>query len=92
MKRKLLLFLMVLSLSFTGCRANREVKEEVRNKHAELYSYIKRIDDKDKSNDPTPEQNTQMLRSCLVDFESVDKVLNNWKPSTVLPESKLEKD
>jgi PBP1b-binding outer membrane lipoprotein LpoB len=81
----------ILLLVFVaGCGTSKAVRVSVKDKHAQLYSYVKRMDDADPSNDPTPEQNKSMIRACALDFESLDKILNNWKPSTNMGETTLD--
>ena len=73
----------------SGC-VPAEAKAKVRNKHAELFSYVKRIDDPDPAKKPTQEQNEIIIRSIAKDFESFDRMFNNWKPSSIMGESSLE--
>jgi hypothetical protein len=82
----------ILLLVFVaGCGAPKAVRDSIKDKHAQLYSYVKRIDDTEPKNDPTPEQNKEMIRACALDYESLDKILNNWKPSANMGETTLEK-
>lgn len=71
-------------LLVTGCTP-RSGKDQVRNKHAQLYVWVQRINDPDEKKHPTPAQNEDMLRSCLKDFESLDRMMNNWKPASEMP-------
>jgi hypothetical protein len=87
--KKILAILLLISVA--GCGAPKVVRESIKDKHAQLYSYVKRMDDVDTKNDPTPEQNKEMVRACALDYESLDKILNNWKPSTNMGETSLEK-
>jgi hypothetical protein len=84
MKKLITLGLLVCFLS--GCCATREIRDQVRDKHAILYVYVQRMSDPDIAKRPTPGQNEQMIKLTLKDFESLDKVLNNWKPNSAIPE------
>jgi len=86
------ILLLVLFLPLVGCRSvNKEMATEIRDQHAIFYSYVKRIDDKDKDNDPSPAQHEQMIRAALVTLEAMDRQINNWVPSSIISESNLEK-
>ena len=82
-------FIPIIILVIAGC-VPAEAKSKVREKHAELYVYVKRINDPDESKRPTKEQNEILIRSIAKDFESFDRMFNNWKPSSVMDESSIE--
>lgn len=86
--RKLSVYI-VLILSLSGC-VSRPAKVLVRDKHAQLHVWVQRINDPDPLKRPTPEQNEEMLRAVLKDMESLDRILNNWKPSSVMEEANLD--
>jgi len=86
MKKVLLIFLL---LAISGC-VSREVKNRVRDKHAVLYVYVGRMNSPDKNRRPMPQENEEMVKASLKDMESLDKVINNWKPSPVMKEVDLE--
>jgi hypothetical protein len=48
------------------------------------------MDDKNPDNDPTPEQNKEMVRAAAKTFEALDRELNDWEPSTDMPETRLD--
>jgi hypothetical protein len=60
---------------------SKRAKAVVRSKHAESYILARRINDKDPKNDPTPEQLKAFATATAKDWESMDRLLNNWKPS-----------
>ena len=68
-------------LCMTGC-VSRETKDLIRSKHAESYVLSGRINDTDPKNDPTPEQLKQFTTATTKDWESLDRIINNWKPSS----------
>jgi hypothetical protein len=77
--------ILILSLLFicAGCGVPRQAKDVVRNKHAQAYILANRINDDDPSNDPTYEQLKTMATSTAKDWESMDRLLNNWKPEEI---------
>ena len=77
--RKVLIVLTIIAL--TGCRASREARDLVRQKHAETYVLAKRLNDPDPKNQPTNDQKDVILKITAKDWESMDRILNNWKPS-----------
>lgn len=86
MKKILLVFIILLS----GCDAPPAAKQIVRDKHAQMYVWVQRINSSDATKHPTPEQNAEMLRAVLKDMESLDKLINNWKKSPVMDETNLK--
>lgn len=70
----------VLLLLLTGCGPSKEARAIIRSKHAESYILARRINDKDPKNDPTPEQLKAFATSTAKDWESMDRLFNNWKP------------
>lgn len=83
MKKILCLFVICL---LAGCDAPQDAKTLVKDKHAQLYVFVQRINDKDESKHPTPAQMADMLRASLKDMESLDKLLNDWKKSGTMSE------
>ncbi len=69
----------------TGC-ISREIRDEVRFKHAEMYVFVDRLNSNDQTRHPTQQQEEDMLRANLKDFESYDRILNGWNPTVILPE------
>lgn len=81
--------LVVLVIFAAGCVPS-EAKRNVRNKHAELYVYVKRLDDPDPTKRPTKEENETMIRSIAKDYESFDMMMNNWKPNPAMGTTSIE--
>lgn len=80
---------LILLLLLSGC-ANQAAKDIVRNKHAQSYVIAKRLNDEDPNNDPTHEQLKQFTKSTAKDWESMDRILNDWKPSGGMQSVDLE--
>lgn len=66
-------------LPLVGC-VSREARDQVRNKHAEYFVISQRLTDNDPANDPTPEELKELTKSAAKDWESMDRIINNWKP------------
>lgn len=81
-----LLFATILLFCVSGCDAPQEAKDLVRDKHAQLYVYVERLQSTDTSKRPTQEQTEQMIKALLKDMESLDKLLNNWKKDSSMKE------
>jgi len=84
------LILLVCLLLLTGCGAPPAAKSLVRDKHAQLAVLVKRLNNPEKK--PTYDQVSIILKSTLKDYESLDKLLNGWKPTHVMPEVNLNGD
>lgn len=69
----------LLLIPLCGCTP-REAKDIVRNKHAVTYVLSRKLHDDDKTNDPTYEQLKGFVKTTSKDWESMDRLLNNWKP------------
>lgn len=85
--KKLVAVFMLICLS--GC-VSRSVKDNIRDKHAVLYVYTKRINNPDQNRRPTQQENEAVIKAMLKDIESLDRVLNNWKPTITIPEVDIE--
>lgn len=82
--------LMLLAVLFIcGCVPD-SAKRLVQDKHAQLYVYTRRIDNIDPTKHPTPSQNEEMIKALSKDMESLDKILNNWKPNSTMKEADLD--
>lgn len=75
--------LILLFLICAGCGAPRQARDIVRNKHAQSYILAQRINDDDPTNDPTLKQLKTFMTSTAKDWESMDRLLNNWKPAEI---------
>lgn len=73
-----------------SCDAPQQAKDIVRDKHAQFYVWMERVNNPDATKRPTQDQNEQMLRAVLKDYESLDKLLNNWKENTAMKEVQLQ--
>lgn len=80
---------LVLLLITAGCGVSKQNSELVREQHVIYNVYVHRMDDSDPTNDPTPEQNKQMIRDALGHLEALDREINNWKPSPNMGESNV---
>lgn len=65
-----------------GCDAPPAAKELVQAKHVELYIFVQRINDPDPTKRPTPDQMKDVITAMAKDMESMDSLLNNWKPDS----------
>jgi hypothetical protein len=74
-----ILIAVFLVCGLCSCDAPRAAKDLVRNKHAQTYVLSKRLQDEDKSNDPSEEQLKDFVINTAKDWESLDKLLNDWK-------------
>ncbi len=81
---KRFLMVVVLLVCIPGCKMPEEAKDLVKDKHAQLYVLSQRIDSTD--NKPTREQLEATVKALAKDMESLDKLINNWKPSTAMQE------
>ena len=68
-----------------GCDAPQDAKNTVKDKHAQLYVFIKHMNDPDVSKHPTQAEEEAMLKACLKDMESLDILLNSWTPNSSMP-------
>ncbi len=82
-------FILIVVLLVSGCDAPPEAKSLVHDKHAQLYVWVQRIDSPNPAMRPTNEQNAEMIKAILKDFESLDKVINNWKKNSTIDEVDL---
>ena len=88
-KLKILLGLVILFL-LPSC-ISRQAKDIVREKHATSYILRQRLIDNDPNNDPTMDQLKRFMISTSKDWESMDMMLNNWKPNDSMKKIDLEK-
>lgn len=68
-----------------GCISN-ETKSRVKDQHAVYNVYIRSMD----GNKTTREQDQQMVKSAALSFQALDREVNGWQPSIVMPEIKLD--
>jgi hypothetical protein len=71
--------IIVLSVILLGCVPSG-ARSIVRDKHAQSYVLDSRIRDNDPSNDPTVQEMKTFITCTAKDWESMDKLINNWKP------------
>jgi hypothetical protein len=69
-----ILFIFIL----TGCN-KEEVKTLIRTKHAQAYVFIERLNNPDVTKRPTDAEKDEFIKACAKDYESLDRVINNWK-------------
>lgn len=86
---KVLLGLIILFI-LPSC-VSRQAKGIVREKHATSYILRQRLIDDDPNNDPTADQLKRFMISTSKDWESMDMMLNNWKPNENVKKIDLEK-
>lgn len=81
--RKLLFVLPALVL-LTGCprHVSPETADEIRNKHAESYVFAQRLNDQDPQKRPTDAQKDLFIKAAAKDYESLDREVNHWQPSS----------
>ena len=75
--KKILLFMICFSIC--GC-VPKEARDAIRSKHASTHVLRARLVDDDPKNDPTPKQMKSFMISTAKDWESMDRVINNWRP------------
>jgi hypothetical protein len=83
-----LFFLSSLTL-LTSCTPST-AKDIIRKKHAQSYVLSRRINDDNPNNDPTIEQLRSFATSTAKDWESLDRLINNWKPGVGMKSMDLE--
>lgn len=80
MTRYLLFAILVFLVPcLAGCTP-REARDAIRSKHAESAVIEQRLTDNDPANDPTHQQLKDYAVSTAKDWESMDRIFNNWKP------------
>lgn len=80
--RKLILIIPIILLSGCARRVSPETAEEIRNKHAESYVFAQRLNDQDQQKRPTDAQKDMFIKAAAKDYESFDREVNNWQPSS----------
>ena len=80
---KKLIFIVPILL-FSGCarQVSPETAEEIRNKHAESYVFAQRLNDTDPQKRPNDAQKDMFIKAAAKDYESLDREVNNWQPSS----------
>lgn len=81
MRKILAVALVVL---FAGCDTPPEAKQQIMSKHAEFYVFTQRMHDPDPANRPTPAQMQMMIETATKDVESLDRIVNGWKPDDAM--------
>lgn len=85
------IILLCLCLLVCGCsKIPRRTNDEIRRKHVVLKVLVDRISNQDNTRKPTKEELEDTVKLCLKDYESLDRLLNNWKPTIEMPEVDME--
>lgn len=87
MRRMIVILTMMFCMM--GC-TSRETKDLIRSKHAQSYVLNRRINDTNPKNDPTLEQLKEFTTATSKDWESLDRIINNWKPTSGMQSQDLE--
>lgn len=74
---------LVFPFILVGCD-KKEVKDLIRNKHAESYIFVQRVNNPDPSKRPSPQEMTAFINAAAKDYESMDIYINNWKPDPTM--------
>lgn len=73
----------------TSCTPSA-AKDIIRSKHAESHILARRLNDNNPNNDPSVEQLKSFVTSTAKDWESMDRLFNNWKPKSGMKSIDLE--
>lgn len=80
--RKLLLVIPLVFLVGCARSVSPGTADGIRNKHAESYVFAQRLNDADPQKRPTEAQKDMFIKSAAKDYESFDREVNNWKPTS----------
>jgi hypothetical protein len=72
----------LLVFGIGGCDAPEAAKELIQAKHVELYVFLQRMNNPDPAQRPTQQQMADVITAFAKDTESLDILVNNWKPDS----------